>query len=93
MVIHTPGHSLGSVCFYYEKEGILLSGDTLFKGTMGNVSFPTSSPALMGETLLKLSRLPPATKVFPGHGLATTIGDEQSWMASVAQNLREEKGL
>lgn len=47
-VLHTPGHSLGSVCFYNAEEGILLTGDTPFKGTMGNVSFPTSSPFLDG---------------------------------------------
>ena len=80
MVIHTPGHSLGSVCFYNEREGTLLSGDTLFKGTMGNVSFSTSDPMLMKETLLKLSKLPPETKVYPGHGPPTSIGRERVWM-------------
>jgi glyoxylase-like metal-dependent hydrolase (beta-lactamase superfamily II) len=84
-VIHTPGHSPGSVCLYNAKEGFLLSGDTLFKGTMGNISFPTSSPYLMGETLLKLSSLPPTTRVLPGHGPSTTIGNEQAWMVISAQ--------
>jgi glyoxylase-like metal-dependent hydrolase (beta-lactamase superfamily II) len=86
-VLHTPGHSLGSVCFYNAEEGILLTGDTLFKGTMGNVSFPTSSPFLMGQSLLTLSALPPSTKVFPGHGRSTTIGDEHNWMTRKAQEL------
>jgi glyoxylase-like metal-dependent hydrolase (beta-lactamase superfamily II) len=88
-VLHSPGHSLGSVCFYNADDGILLSGDTLFKGTMGNISFPTSSPYLMGETLLKLSALPPATRVFPGHGPSTTIAKERSWMVTASQKLLE----
>ncbi len=87
-VVHTPGHSPGSVCFYNAEEGILLSGDTLFRGTMGNVSFPTSSPSLMGQTLEKLASLPPATRVLPGHGLETTIEAECSWMRREAERLR-----
>jgi glyoxylase-like metal-dependent hydrolase (beta-lactamase superfamily II) len=89
-VLHTPGHSLGSICFYNAEEGILISGDTLFKGTMGNTSFPTSSPYLMGETLLMLCNLPSTTKVFPGHGPSTTIGNELSWMAKISKKLRED---
>lgn len=88
-VLHTPGHSPGSICLYNAEEGVLLSGDTLFEGTMGKISFPTSSPFLMGETLLKLSALPPSTRVLPGHGPATTIGDEQPWMIVSAQQLRD----
>ena len=86
-VFHTPGHALGSVCFYNAEEGILLTGDTLFKGTMGNVSFPTSSPFLMGQSLLALCTLPASTKVFPGHGRPTTIGNEQLWMKRKAEDL------
>lgn len=78
-VIHTPGHSPGGVCFYCANEGILISGDTLFKGTIGNLSFPTSRPDLMWSSLDKLAKLPPATHVFPGHGPSTTIGNE-SWL-------------
>jgi len=90
-VIHTPGHSPGSVCFYNEEDGVLLSGDTLFATTMGNISFPTSSPHLMGTSLFRLSTLPPQTKVFPGHGEATTIEQERSWMLDAAEGLCEEK--
>lgn len=79
-VIHTPGHSIGSVCFYNEAHKILLSGDTLFKGTMGKISFPTSAPKLMKSSLNKLGQLPPDTQVFPGHGDTTTIGAE-SWIS------------
>jgi hydroxyacylglutathione hydrolase len=79
-VIHTPGHTPGSVCFYLEKQDILLSGDTLFKGSIGNLSFPTSQPEEMWKSLKKLAALPPSTRVYPGHGQPTTIGAE-SWLA------------
>lgn len=75
-VIHTPGHSPGSICFYNSKDGVLISGDTLFRGAIGNISFPTSKPHLMKDSLLKLSKLPEETKVYPGHGSSTTIGRE-----------------
>lgn len=78
-VIHTPGHSPGGVCFYCPEEKILISGDTLFKGTIGNISFPTSRPDLMWPSLKKLARLPKDTIVYPGHGPRTTIGTE-SWL-------------
>jgi hydroxyacylglutathione hydrolase len=72
-VIHTPGHSPGSVCFYVQNYGILISGDTLFRGAVGNLSFPTSKPELMKESLAKLAALPPQTKVYPGHGPITSL--------------------
>ncbi len=78
-VIHTPGHTPGGVCFYSPESQLLLSGDTLFKGTIGNLSFPTARPKLMWPALQKLAKLPPATRVFPGHGPATTIGAE-GWL-------------
>lgn len=75
-VIHTPGHSPGGVCFYLEKEKILLSGDTLFKGAIGNLSFPTANPDAMWSSLKILGQLPEDTHIHPGHGLPTTIGAE-----------------
>lgn len=80
-VIHTPGHSPGSVCFFLQKEKILLSGDTLFKGTIGNISFPTSDPNQMWLSLERLAKLPSDTRVIPGHGKETTIGQEQ-WLSN-----------
>lgn len=79
-VIHTPGHSPGCVCFYLPKEHLLIAGDTLFKGSIGNCSFPTSDEEKMWESLKKLSKLPPNTKVVSGHGQETTIGDE-GWLS------------
>lgn len=79
-VIHTPGHSPGGICLYSALDHILFSGDTLFKGTIGNLSFPTCQPDKMWPSLEKLSKLPPETKVYPGHGNTTTIGRE-SWLS------------
>jgi hydroxyacylglutathione hydrolase len=78
-VIHTPGHTPGGVCFYCPTESVLLSGDTLFQGTIGNISFPTARPQLMWPSLAKLAKLPPETNVLPGHGPMTTIGAE-NWL-------------
>ena len=80
-VIFTPGHSAGSICFYEKRQRILFSGDTLFQGSIGNLSFPTSRPDLMWSSLTKLSKLPPHTQVFTGHGPSTTIENE-SWLAN-----------
>lgn len=78
-VLHTPGHSPGSVAFYAAEEGVLFSGDTLFKGTIGNLAFPTSQPDFMWKSLDQLAKLPPSTQVYPGHGPSTQIGWE-SWL-------------
>lgn len=77
-VIATPGHSQGGLCLYNEKEKVLFSGDTLFAGDYGRVDLPGSSPALMKTSLERLLKLPPETRVFPGHGKASTIRDEQN---------------
>ncbi len=75
-VIHTPGHSPGSVCFYCESNHILFSGDTLFKGSIGNLSLPTANPDLMWKSLDKLALLPKETHIYPGHGQDTYLKNE-----------------
>jgi len=80
-IIETPGHTPGGVCFYFPSEKVLFSGDTLFHGSIGNLSFPTSRPELMWPSLKKLALLPPETVVYPGHGPTTTIGHER-WLAN-----------
>ncbi len=75
-VIHTPGHTPGSVCFHMEEQGILFSGDTLFKGAEGRTDFPGGDHAAIKESLKKLSTLPLPTSVYPGHGFGTNIGAE-----------------
>ncbi len=79
-VIESPGHSPGSVCLWFPQEKVLFSGDTLFQGSMGRIDFPTSSPPEMQKSLKKLSQLPPDTKVYPGHGLSTTLAAE-AWLS------------
>jgi len=75
-VIATPGHSPGSVCFLC-SEG-LISGDTLFAGSIGRTDFPGGSMnQLLDGVKKKLLILPDATKVFPGHGEETSIGEEK----------------
>lgn len=78
-VIETPGHTPGGICLYSPDNGILFSGDTLFKGTIGNLSFATARPEKMWPSLAKLDALPKNTTVYPGHGPSTTIGAEH-WL-------------
>jgi glyoxylase-like metal-dependent hydrolase (beta-lactamase superfamily II) len=76
-VIHTPGHTPGGICLYCEKEKTLFSGDTLFYGTTGRTDLPYASEKDMGISFKKLLTLPDETKVYPGHGQPTTIGQEK----------------
>lgn len=78
-VIHTPGHSPGGVCFYFPDEKVLMSGDTLFKESIGRLDLPGSDAERMWSSLKKLETLPPETVVYPGHGPKTTIGAED-WL-------------
>jgi glyoxylase-like metal-dependent hydrolase (beta-lactamase superfamily II) len=75
-VIHTPGHSLGSVCFFDEAKQQLFSGDTLFDGGIGRSDGPGGSTELIGKSLKKLLLMDKNIEVFPGHGSTTTIGGE-----------------
>lgn len=75
-VIHTPGHSRGSVCFYIEDEHILLTGDTLFHLSIGRTDLEGGSMMQIIQSLRSLAQLPDETQVLPGHGGVTTIGDE-----------------
>ncbi len=78
MVLPTPGHSRGSVCLYLPDEAVLFSGDTLFQAGFGRMDLYGGSPAQMRDSLRRLFALPPETRVYPGHGMATTIGEERS---------------
>jgi hydroxyacylglutathione hydrolase len=78
VVLETPGHTPGSVCFYGEKEGILFSGDTLFFDGVGRTDLPGASDKKLRESILKkIAVLPPETRVFPGHGPFTTVERER----------------
>lgn len=77
-IIHTPGHTKGGTCLYAKEEKLLLSGDTLFKGTWGRTDLPTSSfEAIINSITNKLMVLPDDTIVYPGHGRMTTIREEE----------------
>lgn len=76
--IHVPGHSPGSMAFYSEKEGILISGDVLFQGSIGRTDLPKGDYAtLILSITKKLLTLPDSTVVYCGHGPTTTIGSEK----------------
>ena len=76
-VLHTPGHADGSVCFYNKEQGFVITGDVLFKDTIGRTDLPTGSfDLLMKSIRTQLFTLPPDTIVYPGHGPETTIGYE-----------------
>lgn len=79
-VIDTPGHTPGGVSYYFPKEKLLLSGDTLFAGSYGRTDFPGGDMGTLRASLKKLYQLPDETVVIPGHGRFTTIGDEKEWM-------------
>jgi len=87
-VLHTPGHTEGSVCLHAREAGLLLSGDTLFAGGWGRVDLPGGSPDQMVESVRRLRALEPSLHVLPGHGPATTIERERAWMDLVAQQGR-----
>jgi len=76
-VIHTPGHTKGSISLFCEKENVVFTGDTLFAGSIGRTDLPGSSFEEMMHSLKKLMGLPDETVVYPGHGGKTTIGREK----------------
>jgi glyoxylase-like metal-dependent hydrolase (beta-lactamase superfamily II) len=77
-VIHTPGHTEGSVCLYFSSEKLLIAGDTLFAGSIGRTDLPGGSfEKIMRSLHQRVLALPDETVVVPGHGSKTTIGDER----------------
>lgn len=79
-VLHTPGHTEGSICLYHAASNTLLSGDTLFAGSFGRYDLPGGNPDVLRASLLQLATLPPKTTVYPGHGPRTEIGRER-WLS------------
>lgn len=79
-VIHTPGHTAGSCCYYFEEEKILIAGDTLFYESYGRTDLDTGSEAAIMRSLREqLFLLPDDVEVYPGHGDSTTIGHEKKY--------------
>lgn len=74
----TPGHTKGGMCYYFKKAGVLFSGDTLFQESVGRTDFPTGSMSTLIRSIReKLFVLPSTVKVYPGHGLVTSIENEK----------------
>lgn len=76
-VLATPGHTPGGACYYCAEEGILLSGDTLFKHSYGRTDLPGGNAQQLFASLERLLQLPDDTRVLPGHGAITRIGEER----------------
>ncbi|MGH7857742.1 MAG: MBL fold metallo-hydrolase, partial [Candidatus Binatia bacterium] len=75
-VLHTPGHTRGSVCFVV--DGMCFAGDTVFRGNLGHTTYPGGSKRSLRESIRsKLLPLPDDVRVLPGHGADTTVGDER----------------
>jgi len=79
-VLHTPGHTPGSVCLLDEDEGVLYSGDTLFASGWGRTDLPGGDAGVIATSLARLADLDDRVTVHPGHGASTTIGRERSWL-------------
>lgn len=87
-VLHTPGHTEGSVCLIAPDDGVIFSGDTLFPGGWGRVDLPGGDADAMAESIARLAMLDDPLRVLPGHGAATSIGRERPWMELVRQGGR-----
>jgi glyoxylase-like metal-dependent hydrolase (beta-lactamase superfamily II) len=78
-VLHTPGHTQGSVCLHFAPLNMLIAGDTLFAGSIGRTDLPGGNPRQIIESIAsRLLVLPDETRVLPGHGQETTIGAERN---------------
>ncbi len=87
-VLHTPGHTEGSVCLLAADQRLLFSGDTLFQGAWGRTDLPGGSDEAMVGSIGRLASLDADLGVLPGHGRRTTIERERPWMEMVARERR-----
>jgi hydroxyacylglutathione hydrolase len=87
-VLHTPGHTEGSVCLMAPDDGLLFTGDTLFAGGWGRVDLPGGSAEAMVASLSRLALLDDPLRVLPGHGPGTTIGRERALLEMIARESR-----
>jgi glyoxylase-like metal-dependent hydrolase (beta-lactamase superfamily II) len=77
-VIHTPGHTEGSICLHFSQQKKLIAGDTLFAGSIGRTDLPGGSfEKILSSLYTRVLALPDETEVIPGHGPETTIGKER----------------
>jgi len=76
-LLRTPGHTPGGCCLWFESEKLLVTGDTLFAGSVGRTDLPGGDWSVLARSLTRLTDLPADTRVLPGHGSSTTIGQEK----------------
>jgi len=92
-VMHTPGHTEGSVCLYFPAEHKLIAGDTLFAGSVGRTDLPGGSfKKIMSSLLHTVMSLPDETVVVPGHGPLTSIGEERETNPFIAGKMGIAEG-
>lgn len=84
-VLHTPGHTPGSICLRSEDQKVLFSGDMLFQGAIGSTAFVLGNDADMVRSCARLTELDPALRVYPGHGRPTTMQAELPMLAFIVQ--------
>ena len=78
-VVHTPGHTAGGVCYLFKDQKVLISGDTLFRDSIGRSDLPTGNGQVLVDSIrTKLMVLDEDVNVYPGHGMPTTIGHEKN---------------
>ncbi|KKQ02097.1 MAG: Metallo-beta-lactamase family protein [Candidatus Roizmanbacteria bacterium GW2011_GWA2_36_23] len=75
-IMHTPGHTPGSICLYFKNDQALFTGDLLFKNGIGRYDFSYSSRNNLQKSLENILKLPKITEIYPGHGMETTIDEE-----------------
>jgi glyoxylase-like metal-dependent hydrolase (beta-lactamase superfamily II) len=76
-VLHTPGHSLGHVVYYFPKEQLLIGGDLIIGGSVGRTDLPDSDHGQLEASIRRVMQLPAATRLLGGHGPPTTLGQER----------------
>jgi glyoxylase-like metal-dependent hydrolase (beta-lactamase superfamily II) len=86
-VLHTPGHTEGSVCLYEADRGLLLAGDVLFQGSYGRTDLAGGNDEQMVASLRRLlGDIPSQTRILPGHGPETTMAREAAWLVRIARS-------
>lgn len=84
-VLHTPGHTPGSICLLCDEQKVLFSGDMLFQGAIGSTAFVLGNDADMVRSCARLTELDPELRVYPGHGGPTTMQAELPMLAFIVQ--------
>lgn len=82
-VMHMPGHDVAHITLYSDVDGVILGGDVLFPDGHGRTDLPGSDQQVMNQTLKRFLEFPDETRVLPGHGDETTVGQESGWIKRI----------